>query len=98
MMIVVDVRSKINLAMANQDNLVLAIRYKSSKGEVTERVISPVRWLNRLAFTALCLGREGCRTFRIDRCESAELKPAGDVLMPVAIETGKEVDANSAEA
>lgn len=95
-MIAVEVRSKINSAMCNQERLVLLIRYKSVKGEVTERVVSPVRWLNRLAFTALCLGREGCRTFRIDRCQSAEIKQASDCLMPVAI--GVHVDADSGKA
>lgn len=83
----IEARKKINRAMCDQDNVVIELRYKSAKGEVTTRVVSPVRWLNRLqqAFTAVCLGREGCRTFRVDRCEAVELKRASDCLMPVEI-------------
>lgn len=81
-----DARQKINRAMADADGKLLELRYLDAKGNRSRRVVSPVRWLRSgLGFTALCLGREECRTFRLDRCESIELRNAADFVMPVAI-------------
>lgn len=80
-------REKITRAMAEPDRLVIRFRYVGSEA-TTERTVSPVRWTRkRDAFVALCLGREACRTFRLDRCQNILVGRASDVLMPVNIET-----------
>lgn len=37
------------------------------------------------AFLALCLGRETCRVFRLNRCTDIDLVPSADVVAPVPI-------------
>jgi len=72
--------------MVDADNVVIAVDYRDSHGRRSQRVISPVRWLrDGQAFTALCLGREECRTFRLDRCLAVELVASATVLMPAPI-------------
>lgn len=79
-------RHLIARAMRNEHLEVVRMLYRDAAGKQTLRVVSPVRWLkHRSAFTALCLGREECRTFRMDRIVSAELVSAADVLMPEQI-------------
>lgn len=76
----------ISKAMQAPESFVLRIIYKDEKGVKRRRVVSPIRFVGQEAFSALCLCREQPRTFKFDRCESMEILPAADVLMPVAIE------------
>lgn len=78
-------RKIIQRAIDNPDQWVLLIRYADSKGAVTDRVVSPYRFIGETAFQALCLCREDVRRFEIERCKAYRLIPSNDVLMPVPI-------------
>lgn len=76
---------QVSQAMQACDDYVLEIIYRNSRGERTQRTISPVRFLDRDRFLALCLCREEPRQFSLRRCEKIRLIPACDVQMPVPI-------------
>ncbi|AMV34430.1 hypothetical protein VN12_20060 [Pirellula sp. SH-Sr6A] len=77
----------INRAMQNPDDLVVQLQYIDKAGIITERVISPIRWLGGQSLLALCLCRETPRRFELARCSQIRLVRADDVLMPVPIRT-----------
>ncbi len=76
----------IRKAMIAHDDYVLEIQYRDRKKKLTTRVVSPIRFLGKDRFLALCLCREEPRMFCIDYCEQVLLKPAWDYVMPVAME------------
>ena len=75
----------IRKAMQDADNWVVEFTYCDSKGNQTRRVVSPIRFLAGERFLGLCLCREECRQFYLNRCHDVILKPANEVLMPSAI-------------
>jgi predicted DNA-binding transcriptional regulator YafY len=81
-----DQREKRDLlaAMRDPDTWVVRLRYKDSKGDVTIRVVSPVR-IEGESVLALCLAREECRRFKLCNVSQVKLVRASDVLMPVQI-------------
>ncbi len=79
------VREKIQKSIQNYDDLVVTFRYVDSKGNWSQRVVSPIRWMGSGKFLGLCLSREEPRQFVMDRCQELELKPAWDYVMPVAM-------------
>ena len=72
-------------AMLNPDDYALRLQYLSKAGELTERVVSPIKMADSRSVLALCLCRESPRKFELDRCTKLELVPAHDVLMPMEI-------------
>lgn len=78
-------RNNIFKAIQDSDNLVVEFEYVDAKGEVTRRVVSPIRFLGGKRFLGLCLSREEPRQFYLDRCSKLEIRSAHDFLMPVAI-------------
>lgn len=78
-------RQQIYRAMQQPDDLVIEFDYCDSKGKTTHRTVSPIRFLGRDRFLALCLCREEPRQFYLDRCANVTLVAAADVLMPVAM-------------
>ena len=72
-------------AMHQSDDLVVEFDYTDAKGVPTHRVVSPIRFLGRDRFLALCLSREDPRQFYLNRCRNVCLAPAADFLMPVAM-------------
>ncbi|XZE35355.1 hypothetical protein SH501x_000845 [Pirellulaceae bacterium SH501] len=76
----------VNKAMLDPDAFVIRMRYRDKQGTLTERVVSPIKWLKGNAILALCLCRETPRRFEIDQCSDVRLVDATEVLMPVAIE------------
>jgi hypothetical protein len=70
-------------AMHQSDHLVIEFDYSDSKGVLTHRVVSPIRFLGKDRFLALCLSREEPRQFYLDRCTNVTLAAAADFLMPV---------------
>ena len=78
-------RQLIQKSIQNSDDLVVEFRYRDSKGKLTKRVVSPIRFLGSNRFLGLCLSREQPRQFYLDRCEQLELKPAWEYVMPVAL-------------
>lgn len=80
-----DRRGIIALIMEASDDLVAVIKYRDEWGRVTERIVSPVRFLDGGRFLALCLGRQQNRTFYLGRCISIRAGVAADVLAPVPI-------------
>lgn len=80
-------RRQIDRALHCPDDLVLKIHYTDREGNVTERIVSPIRMVNAKSMLALCLCRELPRRFDLDRCSNLELVNANTVLMPVPIRT-----------
>ena len=80
-------KSKLHQALRDPDHFVLRITYKDREGQVTERMVSPIRMVDPRKMLALCLCRESPRRFDLDRCSDMELVSAHDVLMPCPIQT-----------
>jgi len=78
-------RSLIQRALRQADDLVLVFDYRDSKGALTRRVVSPVRMLAGERLLALCLSREEPRQFYLNRCENMRLDWAANFVMPVPI-------------
>jgi len=76
-------RQLIYRAMHQPDDLVVEFDYTDAKGVNTHRVASPIRFLGKERFLALCLSREEPRQFYLDRCQNVRLEAAADFLMPV---------------
>lgn len=72
-------------AMVAPDDFVLRMVYRDRAGTITERMVSPIRFLDARSMLALCLCRENPRRFELERCSSIEVVDANDVLMPVEI-------------
>lgn len=72
-------------AMHSPDQLAIELDYSDSKGNQTHRTVSPIRFVGRDRFLALCLVREEPRQFYLKRCENIKLVDAADVLMPSAM-------------
>lgn len=71
----------------DSDRYACRITYQAKDGTVTERTISPIRFLDkeRTQLLAMCCSREEPRQFSLDRIRSAELVDANEVLMPEPI-------------
>lgn len=78
-----NMRNLIQRALRQADDLVLVFDYRDSKGIVTRRVVSPVRFLAGERFLALCLSREEPRQFYLNRCENMRIDWAINFVMPV---------------
>ena len=78
-------RNIIQKSILNDDQWVVVFRYRDSNGNLTNRVVSPIRFLGDNRFLGLCLSREEPRQFYFDRCEDVQLRPAWDYVMPVAM-------------
>lgn len=76
-------RQILRRAMQQPDDLVILLDYTDSKGVESSRVVSPIRFLSKDRFLALCLCREEPRQFHLDRCRNARLGLASDVMMPM---------------
>ena len=76
-------RQLIYRAMHQPDDLVIEFDYCDAKGVNTHRVVSPIRFLGKERFLALCLSREEPRQFYLDRCRNVRLEPAANFLMPM---------------
>ncbi len=83
MIAVRDMKQLVTKAMRQPDDLVIVFEYEDSRGEVTRRVISPIRFLGNDRFLALCLCREEPRQFHFSRCSNARIDAASNYLMPV---------------
>ena len=73
----------IRKAMIAHDDYVVEMKYRDRKGKMTSRVVSPIRFMGKDRFLALCLCREEPRMFCMDFCEEVRLQPAWDYVMPV---------------
>lgn len=76
-------RQILRRAMQQPDDLVVLLDYTDSKGNESRRVVSPIRFLARDRFLALCLCREEPRQFHLERCRNVRLGQASDVMMPM---------------
>ncbi|MFK7734835.1 MAG: hypothetical protein AB8B50_02335 [Pirellulaceae bacterium] len=79
-------RNLLQRAMYQADDVVVSLEYFDSKGLRTRRVVSPIRFVGKDRFLALCLCRGEPRQFYLKRCENLALRNANDYVMPVAIE------------
>lgn len=73
------------LCMNAPEEHVIKLHYRDKAGVVTERIVSPIRFVGDSAMLALCLSREEPRRFELEMCSKIELLSANDVLMPVEI-------------
>jgi len=80
-----DLRGLIARAMRDPDRVVLRVSYRAKNGEVTERLISPIRFNEAGNLLALCIGRGEVRQFVLSRLSDAVLVDASDVLMPSGV-------------
>lgn len=78
-------RRMIWMAMHQPELLVIAMEYRDAKNIATQRIVSPIRWLDQQRFLALCLCREEPRQFYLTRCTDVRLVRASEVLMPVVM-------------
>jgi predicted DNA-binding transcriptional regulator YafY len=76
---------QIQSALRDPDQWVVRLTYEDKSGSITERVVSPIRWIDAKTMLALCLCRENPRRFDLSRCSEVQLLPAHDVLMPVPL-------------
>jgi hypothetical protein len=76
-------RHLIHRAIRQADDLVLVFDYLDSKGVMSRRVVSPVRFLGNERFLALCLSREEPRQFYLNRCFNLRLDRSTNYVMPV---------------
>ena len=77
----------IRKAMIAYDDFVVEMKYRDRKGKLTTRVVSPIRFVGKDRFLALCLCREEPRMFCMDFCEEVRLQPAWNYVMPVPMES-----------
>ncbi len=75
----------LSIAMQASDDYVVSLEYVDSKGGVTRRVVSPIRFLSGGRFLGLCLCREEPRQFYMNRCRNVKLCRASDFVMPVPV-------------
>ena len=73
------------MIMQAPDDVVAVLQYRDEWGRVTERVVSPVKFIDEGRFLALCLCRQQNRTFYLGRCLSVRAAAASEVLAPVAM-------------
>ena len=73
-------------ALGNTDELVVEFVYCNADGELTRRIVSPIRFLDGERLLGLCLSREEPRQFNISRCRDMQLRPAAAYLMPVPLQ------------
>jgi predicted DNA-binding transcriptional regulator YafY len=78
-------RNILLMAMHSPDDYVVSLEYLDSKGAVTRRVVSPIRFLSGGRLLGLCLCREEPRQFYLDRCRNVKLCRAADFVMPVPV-------------
>ena len=78
-------RQVLRQALQNTDEWVIEFEYLDSKGIRSRRVVSPIRFVNGDRFLGLCLSREEPRQFYLIGCSSAQLRQAGDYLMPLPL-------------
>ena len=60
-------RQLIYRALHQSEDMVVTVDYCDAKGATTRRVVSPVRFLRKDRFLALCLSREEPRHFSLYR-------------------------------
>lgn len=70
-------------AMQAADDYVISLDYLDSKGVLSRRIVSPIRFLPGNRVLALCLCREEPRQFYLNRCHNVKLCRASDFVMPV---------------
>lgn len=73
-------RGLIATIMHASDDVVAVIQYRDEWGRLTERVVSPIRFLGPGRFLAFCLGREANRTFYLGRCIDIKVAPSASVM------------------
>jgi predicted DNA-binding transcriptional regulator YafY len=77
----IEVRRVLRQSM-DADRYACKVRYVDGKGVETERVVSPIRFVGESRVLAMCMGRQECRQFRVNRFRSVVRINASDVLMP----------------
>jgi predicted DNA-binding transcriptional regulator YafY len=65
------------------EDYVVELEYADSKGALTHRTISPIRFVGGNRVLALCLCREQPRQFYLERCSAVRLVSSSQVLMPM---------------
>ncbi len=66
-------RAVLAKAMQAADDYVISLDYLDSKGVLSRRIVSPIRFLAGDRLLALCLCREEPRQFYLNRCYNVKL-------------------------
>lgn len=82
-----NMKSTLRRAMHDSDYWVIEMDYVDAQGNLSHRVVSPIRFVGSDRFLALCLCREAPRQFQLSHCQNVRLVPAAGVLMPMPMET-----------
>ncbi len=82
-------RGLIEAVMNRSDDLVAVIGYRDEWGRVTERTVSPIRFLDQGRFLALCLCRQEPRTLYLGRCLTIRVAPASEIMAPVKMKAAE---------
>jgi len=69
-------------AMHDPEELVVRFTYIDFHKKKTTRVVSPIQFVSRTDFVALCLTREEPRRFNSERCRDMWLDYAREYVMP----------------
>ena len=80
-------KNSLRRAMMDSETYVIEMVYAAAKGNLTRRVVSPIRYVGKDRFLGLCLCREEPRQFYLSRCSDVRLIPAAEVIMPVPMQT-----------
>lgn len=80
-------KNALRRAMMDSETYVVEMVYADAKGNLTRRVVSPIRFVGSDRFLGLCLCREEPRQFYLSRCSDVRLIPAAEVIMPVPMQS-----------
>ena len=80
-------KNALRRAMMDSETYVVEMVYADAKGNLTRRVVSPIRFVGNDRFLGLCLCREEPRQFYLNRCSDIRLIPAAEVIMPVPMQS-----------
>ncbi len=81
-----NIRQAISFAIRRSDDYVIQFDYRDAKGQVTRRVVSPIRFVGSDRLLGLCLCREQPRQFYLERCSRPQLMLASEVMMPMPMQ------------
>lgn len=73
------------IAYNDPERFVAFVKYMGEGGRVTERTISPIKYVDHNHLLAWCLGRDALRSFKLNRIIHVRLRFTADVLPPEGV-------------
>jgi predicted DNA-binding transcriptional regulator YafY len=69
--------------MQHSDDLVVVFEYRDRHGQMSRRVVSPIRFVGNDCWLGLCLSRAEPRQFQLQRCQNVRIGLACNYVMPL---------------